>query len=86
MLGVFFSLNLVLACLNLIPLPPLDGSAVIPLLLNERAAERYQHFLLTSGRALGFIGIFAAWRLFDVVFNPVFLLFVNLLYPGVHYL
>src|SRR5512140_2727377 len=26
-LSVFFSLNLVLACLNLIPLPPLDGSA-----------------------------------------------------------
>lgn len=85
MLGVFFSLNLVLASLNLIPLPPLDGSAAIPLLLSEGAAGRYQHFLLTSGRALGFIGIIVAWRLFPALFQPVFLLFVNLLYPGVRY-
>jgi Zn-dependent protease len=86
MLGVFFSLNLLLACLNLIPLPPLDGSAVIPLFLHDRGAARYQHFLLTTGRALGLIGIVVAWQLFDVVFKPVFLLSVNLLYPGVHYL
>jgi hypothetical protein len=26
-----------------------------------------------------------AWRLFDVVFDPVFLLAINLLYPGSHY-
>jgi Zn-dependent protease len=85
MLGVFFSLNLVLACLNLIPLPPLDGSAAIPLLLSKEAAGRYQHFLLTSGRGLGFIGIIVAWWLFPALFQPIFLLFVNLLYPGVHY-
>ena len=31
------------------------------------------------------IGMLAAWKLFDVVFQPLFLLAVNLLYPGVHY-
>lgn len=85
LLSVFFSLNLVLMALNLIPLPPLDGSAAVPLLLSEPAAVRYQAFLHGSGRALAFIGMLAAWKLFDVIYHPLFLLAVNLLYPGVRY-
>jgi Zn-dependent protease len=85
LLSVFFSLNLVLLALNLIPLPPLDGSAAIPLFLTGRAAGRYQEFLHGSGRTFAFIGMLAAWKLFDVVFQPLFLLAVNLLYPGVRY-
>lgn len=85
LLSVFFSLNLVLACLNLIPLPPLDGSAAIPLLLPERSAAKYQELLLGHGRAFGIVGLLVAWQLFDVIFHPVFLLAVNLLHPGSHY-
>jgi Zn-dependent protease len=85
LLSVFFSLNLVLLCLNLIPLPPLDGSAAVPLLLSEPTAARYQQFLLGSGRTFALIGMLAAWKLFDVIFHPLFLLAVNLLYPGAHY-
>jgi len=84
-LSVFFSLNLVLLCLNLIPLPPLDGSAALPLLLTERSAAQYQEFLHGSGRAFAFIGMIAAWKLFDVLFHPIFLVAVNLLYPSAHY-
>jgi len=84
-LSVLFSLNLVLLCLNLIPLPPLDGSAAVPLFLAAGSAARYQEFLLTSGRSFAFIGMLAAWKLFDVLFRPIFLLAVNLLYPGAHY-
>ena len=83
-LSVLFSLNLVLAALNLLPFPPLDGSAAIPLLLSDRATARYQQFLW-SNRALGFIGILVAWQVFDYVFQPVFLFVVNLVHPGVHY-
>ncbi len=83
--SVFFSLNLVLAVLNLIPLPPLDGSAVVTLLLHDRAAARYQSFMLGKGQALSFFGIYIAWQLFDVVFHPVFLAAANLLYPGTMY-
>jgi Zn-dependent protease len=85
LLSAFFSLNLVLAFLNLIPLPPLDGSSAIPLVLNQSMAARYQHFMLGSGRALAFVGLFAAWKIFDVIFNPLFLFAVNLLYPSGHY-
>src|SRR5687768_13966579 len=35
LLSVFFSLNLMMACLNMIPLPPLDGSAALLLGLGE---------------------------------------------------
>jgi Zn-dependent protease len=83
-LSVVFSLNLVLALLNLLPLPPLDGSGAIPLFLNESQTVRYQQFLW-GNPALGWIGILVAWQLFDVVWQPIFLFAVNLVYPGVTY-
>jgi Zn-dependent protease len=84
MVSVIFSLNLLLAVLNLIPLPPLDGSAAIPLFLSPAATVRYQDFLWAN-RGLGLFGIFVAWKLFDQLFDPVFGLAINLLFPGVTY-
>ena len=83
-LSVTFALNLVLAALNLLPIPPLDGSAALPLFMNAGTTRRYQDFLLRNA-GLGLIGIFVAWQVFDKVFQPVFLLAVNLLYPGLRY-
>jgi Zn-dependent protease len=85
LLSVFFSLNLVLACLNLIPLPPLDGSAAVPILLSEPAAARYQAFVMGQGRALSLIGIVVAWQIFDVIFNPIFVFAASFIFPGVDY-
>lgn len=82
--SVFFSLNLLLAAFNLLPLPPLDGSAAVPLFLRPETARRYQAFLFANP-GLGFVGMLVAWQLVDRVFQPLFLLTVNLLYPGVHY-
>ena len=82
--SVTFSLNLVLAALNLLPIPPLDGSAALPLLLSAGATRKYQEFMMRNA-GLGLIGIFVAWQVFDKVFQPVFLLAVNLLYPGMRY-
>ncbi len=84
LLGVIFSLNLVLFILNMLPVPPLDGSGALPLLLSPEATRRYQDFIWRQP-ALGWIGILVAWQVFDFVFNPVFLLAVNLLYPGASY-
>jgi Zn-dependent protease len=84
MLGVFFSLNLLLAAFNLLPLPPLDGSGALPLLLTPAGTRRYQDFIW-SNPALGWVGFLIAWRLFDVIFNPIFFGALNLLYPGVTY-
>ena len=83
-LSVFFSLNLMLACLNMIPLPPLDGSAAVLLLLSETKARRYQEFLMRS-HGLGMMGLLVAWQVFDFLFDPLFWTVVNLIYPGVTY-
>lgn len=83
LLSIMFSLNLLLFTFNLIPLPPLDGSGVIPLLLSRERAVAYMDFIHDGH--FGFIGIFVAWKLFDFLFDPVHLLFINLLYPGCGY-
>jgi len=84
LLSVFFSLNLLLAVFNLLPLPPLDGSAAVPLLLHNRGATRYMEFLL-SNQGLAFIGILVAWKIFGPIFHPIWLFAVNLLHPGARY-
>jgi Zn-dependent protease len=84
LLSVFFSMNLVLLGLNILPVPPLDGSAAVPLLLSDRATARYQEFLWRQP-GLALLGILVAWQVFGYVFRPLFLFAVNLLYPGVRY-
>jgi Zn-dependent protease len=83
-LGIFFSLNLLLALFNLLPLPPLDGSAAVPLLLSEEASHRYLEALWNNPGAR-LVGILIAWQIFNPIFHPVFTLSLNLLYPGSHY-
>jgi Zn-dependent protease len=83
-LSVTFSLNLVLAALNLLPLPPLDGSAAVPLFLSSDSTWKYQDFLRRNA-GLSWIGIIIAWQVFPYIFGPVFHLAVNLLYPGLRY-
>ena len=84
MLGVFFSLNLLLTLFNLLPLPPLDGSAAVPLLLSDEGSHKYLEMLWNNPGAR-IVGILVAWRIFDPIFRPVFTLSLNLLYPGSHY-
>ncbi|HVS03302.1 MAG TPA: site-2 protease family protein [Thermoanaerobaculia bacterium] len=80
--SVLFSLNLILFLFNLLPLPPLDGSGVVQILLSEDTARRYQQLL--AHPMLGLIGILIAWRLFSPLFRPLFRFALELLYPGVY--
>jgi len=82
-LSILFSMNLLLLLLNLIPMPPLDGSGAIGLLLSEDATRRYQDWVARSG--IGWIGILIAWQLIGWIFHPAFIFAVNLLYPGIYY-
>jgi len=84
LVSVLFSLNILLAVFNLLPFPPLDGSAVVPLFLDAERTRKYQDFLWTRP-AVGWIGILIAWQLFSYVFDPVWLGTINLMYPGVTY-
>jgi len=83
-INVFFSLNLLLLIFNLLPIPPLDGSGIVPLFLSKSQAQRY--FQVVHNRSFSFLGIFLAWKIFDIIYNPLHLIFINLLFfPEAHY-
>jgi Zn-dependent protease len=82
LLSVFFSMNLLLVVLNLIPVPPLDGAGALPLLLSDQAGQRFRE-LTQSG--IAWVGILVAWMLIRVIFDPIFLAVVNALHPDAHY-
>ena len=79
--SILFSLNLILLFFNLLPFPPLDGSA-LPLLFLEPGQARRYHDLIANP-AFGWIGIVVAWNAFNYIFTPLHLAGVNLLYLGV---
>lgn len=81
--SVLFTLNLILFALNLIPLPPLDGSGAIPLLLSDNAARKYMQFVRSSGLAI--IGLIVVFKFFGNLFSGVYSLALRLLYPEFHY-
>lgn len=83
MVSVFFSLNLLLFAFNLLPVPPLDGSGVLPLFMSERLGQKYMSLLYRSGLAL--VGLIVAWQMFGYVYRPLHFIAINLLYPGLHY-
>ena len=83
LLSILFSLNIILFIFNLIPLPPLDGSGIVPLFINREKAVSYLDFIHNT--PLLFIGLFLAWELFGFIFDPIHNLFLNLLYPGAGY-
>ncbi len=82
-LSVLFVLNLLLGTFNLLPVPPLDGHSAITLLMSERAGLRFLDW--THRQGLGMAGILLAWFAFDKIFPYLYLLALNLLYPGLHY-
>jgi Zn-dependent protease len=79
LLSIGFTLNLLLMVFNLIPVPPLDGSGAIALLVSEDSARRIQQILWTP--QLSIIGILIAWWVIPHVFGPVHEIALMLLYP-----
>jgi Zn-dependent protease len=82
-LSVLFILNSILFLFNLIPIPPLDGSGIIPMYLSEEKGRKYMKKM--NGFALEIVGIVIAWKLFDLVYSNIHLVLINLLYPGSGY-
>jgi Zn-dependent protease len=82
-LSVLFSLNLLLFAFNLLPLPPLDGSAILPGFMSDDTARRF-HDLIRQP-VFSMIGLLAAWRVFPAISDPLQTLALNLLYPGAGY-
>lgn len=83
LISILFSLNLILFFFNLIPLPPLDGSGILPLYLKDDTARRYLSFIRNP--AFSIVGLLIAWKLFDLIYFHIHLTAINLLYPGMSY-
>ncbi len=79
-LSILFSLNILLGSFNLIPLPPLDGAAVVTMVMPYRIALRYLAF--AYNRMFAILGLVVAWYFFDRVFRPVFDSAIRALYWG----
>ena len=77
-LSILFSLNLILFVFNLIPIPPLDGSGVLPLFLPDFIGRKYLGMLNT--RALSFVGILIAWQIMGYIYGDIFFTAIRLLY------
>lgn len=81
--SVLFSLNLILLVFNLLPLPPLDGSEILMLFLDNRTADRYREFMAQPAASM--VGLVVAWNVIGVLLGPAQSLALNLLYPGAGY-
>jgi Zn-dependent protease len=70
-LSVFFSLNLLLGCFNLLPIPPLDGFGVLGLFTDSAGAARLFQLRMKM-RGFGMLaGILIASRLLGYVYGPL---------------
>jgi Zn-dependent protease len=76
-LSVFFSLNLLLGTFNLLPVPPLDGSAGIMLFMSESRAQRYLDWL--RGNSYAMVGLLVGLLVFRYFYGPVENFATNLL-------
>ena len=83
MLSVLIIQNVFLGTFNLLPLPPLDGSAVLMGLLPEHHAVAVRN-VSTSGM-MSMVGLLIAWQVFPMATDPLFSLVLRLLYPESSY-
>src|SRR6185503_18693750 len=82
-LSVLLVMNVFLCVFNLLPLPPLDGSAVLTLLLPDHHASRLRAF--QSSGMMSMLGLMIAWQVFPLVTDPLFSVVLRLVYPNENY-
>lgn len=82
-LSIAFSLNLLLFVLNMLPLPPLDGSTALMLVVPDSLQDGYRALIQQPFFAIA--GLILVFTLIGDIFFPVLYAAIGLLYPGVSY-
>lgn len=85
LVSVLFTLNLVLLIFNLIPVPPLDGTAIGEFVFKGDMLYKYRLFMAHPN--LRIFGIFIAWMIMGAVFSPIHIQVLKGLYltRGIYY-
>ncbi len=78
LVSILFTLNLVLLVFNLIPVPPLDGTAIGEFVFKGEMLYKYRQ--LMSHPSLRVFGIFIAWMVIGKVFGPIYFFALDVLY------
>ena len=77
--SVLLVMNAFLCVFNLLPLPPLDGAAVLNAILPDRHAQALRE--LQTNAMMSMVGLFVAWQVFPFVTDPLFAALLRLLHP-----
>lgn len=83
LLSITFALQVVLIPFNLLPLPPLDGSALPLFFLSDSAAEKYQEILWNPTTQL--FGLVIAWQVYGRILPDILGFSLHLIYPAATY-
>ena len=85
LVSILFTLNLVLLIFNLIPVPPLDGTAIGEFVFKGEMLYKYRQ--LMSHPSLRIFGIFIAWAVMSKIYPPIHITVLMGLYliRGIHY-
>lgn len=83
LLSIFLVLNVLLAVFNLLPLPPLDGGAILEYFLPPQMAAQLGEWSRTP--MFQILGLVVAWQVFPAIARPIFTLVLTALHPGVGY-
>ncbi|HSV26354.1 MAG TPA: site-2 protease family protein [Sedimentisphaerales bacterium] len=79
-ISIAFTLNLILAVFNMLPVPPLDGSALLEIMLRGSALETYRGW--RRHPYAGIVGLLIAWHIFSPVFRPIHEAVMRVFFPG----
>jgi Zn-dependent protease len=79
-IGILFLLNLLLFVFNLLPLPPLDGSAILPVFMSNELAERYRSVIHQP--IFSMVSLLVAWYVFPHIYSPIQAAAIRLLMAG----
>ena len=85
LVNILFTLNLILLIFNLIPVPPLDGTAIGEFVFKGDMLYKYR--MLLSHPSLRMFGIFIAWMVMSRIYAPVQIYVLKALYfiRGIYY-
>ena len=79
LLSVLLVMNVFLFAFYLLPLPPLDGAAVLNGFLPERHAHKLMEF--QSNAMMSMVGLVIAWQVFPFFTGPLFSALLRLVHP-----